>query len=90
VGTLDDQALLWSHKGVGVGKLSLLDPLRADIHSQPLRTWELREVTLRGFVAKVVLDRNLGGHLSTFEKKSDENLRTRAVPASLRTVAAEA
>jgi hypothetical protein len=45
---------------------------------------------LRGFVVKVVLDRSLGGHLNAFEKRSDEGLRTQAVPASLRTVAAEA
>jgi hypothetical protein len=44
----------------------------------------------RVFVVKVILDRSLDGHLNSFEKRSDDGLRTRVVPASLRTVAAEA
>jgi hypothetical protein len=39
---------------------------------------------------KSLLDQSLGGHPNTFEKRSDEGLRTRAVLASLRTVAIDA
>jgi hypothetical protein len=39
---------------------------------------------------KSLLDRSPGGHPNTFEKRSDEDLRTRTVLASLRAVAAEA
>jgi hypothetical protein len=39
---------------------------------------------------KSFLDQSLGGHPNAFEKRSDEDLRTRDVLASLRTIAAEA
>jgi hypothetical protein len=41
-------------------------------------------------VLKSLLDESPGGHPNTFEKRSDEDLRTWTVLASLRAVAAEA
>jgi hypothetical protein len=38
----------------------------------------------------IFLDRSPGGHSNAFEKRSDEDLRTRGVFASLRAIDAEA
>jgi hypothetical protein len=49
-----DQASLWSHEGVGVGRPGLLNPLSAITRSQPPRTRKVREVTCRGFACEII------------------------------------
>jgi hypothetical protein len=45
---------------------------------------------LHGFVVKVILDQSLGGHSNAFEKRSDEDLSSRVMLASLGTIVVEA
>jgi hypothetical protein len=66
---ISDQALLWSHGGVGVRKLGLLNPLRVTTHSQPPRAREVREVTLRSFVVKVVFSTGVQAVTRTLAKR---------------------
>jgi hypothetical protein len=51
----------------------------------------VHEITCQDFARENIFsDWSPGGHSSTFEKRSDEDLGTRGVPASLRVVAAGA
>jgi hypothetical protein len=59
--------------------------------TQPPRPRKVREITCRDFARENIFsDWSPGGHSSTFEKRSDEDMGTRGIPASLRAVAAGA